>query len=196
MPPQELADVPLARAAAAGDLAAFDTLVRKHQSAIFNLVVRLVDDHHLAADLAQEAFLRAYRAIGDFRGDSSFATWIHRITVNLCHHARLQRRRLRIHEGTPLEPASRGDDDRKPNDPPDLSLEPTERVLREERERAVRAAIESLDEEQRTVVVMRDINGLAYEEIAEALGWPIGTVRSRLHRARLVLQQRLRKWKA
>jgi RNA polymerase sigma-70 factor, ECF subfamily len=196
LPALEPPDLALARAAASGDVSAFDVLVRRHQSAIFNLVLRMVDDSHLAADLAQESFFRAYRAIASFRGESSFATWLHRITVNLCQHARVRRHRQRVHEGRSLDAPLPGGEDDKASDPPDLTLEPTERVLREERERAVREAIDSLDEEQRIVVVMRDLNGLSYEEIAEALGWPIGTVRSRLHRARLLLQHRLRKWKA
>ncbi len=189
----EPSDLALARAAAGGDSRAFDLLVRRHGDPIFNLVVRMVSDQHLALDLTLDSFLRAYRALPSFRGESTFATWLHRIAVNVCHNARQRRRRMRLVEGAALAPASL-DGDRKPNDPPDLTLEPQERLAREERESAVRAAIDSLEEEYRVVVVMRDLNGLSYEEIAEALDWPIGTVRSRLHRARLLLRQRLKRW--
>ena len=138
-----------------------------------------------AQDLLQETFLRAYEKLGKFHGESSFYTWIYRIAVNLALSGRRRRRpTLRLIEGRDGEPGETPVDPRD-NDP---SL-PMERA---ERERLVQDALNALAPDHRVVVVMKEFDGLRYEEIAATLGIPVGTVRSRLHRARCDLRERLR----
>jgi RNA polymerase sigma-70 factor (ECF subfamily) len=178
-------DQDLIDACRAGKTEAFGVLVRRYQDRLYPTVLRLTGCAEDANDLIQETFLRAYEKLGRFHGDSSFYTWVYRIAVNLALSGRRRKRpTLRlgvVQNGAPAEPPV----DPRDNDP-SLPLE------RAERERTVQDALNSLAPDHRTVVVMKEFDGLRYEEIAAMLEIPVGTVRSRLHRARCELRERLR----
>jgi RNA polymerase sigma-70 factor (ECF subfamily) len=171
-------DRELVREAAAGRREAFDELVRRHQSRIFNLALTLTGNVGDAEDLAQDAFVRAYKAIGSFRGESSFLTWLYRITVNVVRSQMDRRRRSREvampqdDEGAPLEVAS------------DEASADRTLIARQ----IVARALAALPDDMRIAVTLRDLHGLEYREIAEALDVPIGTVESRIFRARARLR--------
>lgn len=189
MPQAHEADEVLVAKARRGDARAFGLLVERYQDALFNGICRMVGQREDAEDLAQEVFLKAYRHIASFEGRSSLYTWLYSIAINvvISHRRRTgSRRRLNpisLHEGgegeRPLEVADR-------SATPDVLSEHHELGER------IEQAIAQLDDEQRTIVVLRDIEGFDYEEIGTLLGCPQGTVKSRLHRARLVLRERLK----
>ncbi len=171
-----------------GDSAAFDLLVRKYQHRIVALAGRYVHDWSEAQDIAQEAFLRAYRALGNFRGDAQFYTWLHRIAVNTAkNHLVAQNRR------PPLDDIEASDAEQydagtrlRDNDTPEREL------MRQELEQTVMRAVERLPAELREAITLREVEGLSYEEIAEKMACPIGTVRSRIFRARDAIDTELR----
>ena len=165
-----------------GDDAAFEALVRMAQHRIFGIAMRMLGDRAEAEEVAQEVFLRVHRAAREFRGDSKLSTWLYAIASRLCL-ARLVRpeRRARI-----VDPES-------VPEIPDAGADPSARLETAELRTALERCIQELDEERRIVVVLRDVHGLPYEEIAAALGIELGTVRSRLHRARAELKDRLEK---
>jgi RNA polymerase sigma-70 factor (ECF subfamily) len=175
------ADRPLVNAAASGDRDAFTDLVVRHQARVFNLARALVGDDGEAEDVAQEVFIRAFRSLHAFRGDSTFRTWLHRIAVNV---ARSHLRERARHAGG-WWPWRRHDRDRAAVDP-----EPTHEGFEADvhRRQAIDRALATLPADLRMAVTLRDVEGLGYREIAEALHVPIGTVESRIFRAR----QRLR----
>ena len=152
-----------------GDEDAFDLLVERHRRRIYSLVCRLASPAE-ADDLAQEVFIAAYKALPGFRGDSAFSTWIYRIAVHVCSH-QIRKRRL---DTTDLDEEFM-DSDR--------DHDPERSAISTELQQRVREAISSLPYKLRLVVVLRDLQGLSYEEIAQVAGCPIGTVRSRLHYA-------------
>jgi RNA polymerase sigma-70 factor (ECF subfamily) len=163
-----------------GDKGAFDLLVLKYQHKIVNLVMRYVRDPELALDIAQEAFIKAYRALPRFRGDSAFYTWLYRIAVNTAkNHLAAQRRR-------PM------DVELDLQDPEQYDLHaklketdtPEGVALSDELQETVERAIAALPEDLRTAIVLRELEGMSYEEIAETMESPVGTVRSRIFRAR------------
>ena len=167
-----------------GDAAAFTALVRRYQDRIYNVTFRMLTNAEDAADAAQETFLAAYEGLGRFRGDSALYTWLYRIAMN---KALAKRRSL----------ASRKEFTASPEDSVLARLEdrvegPSEAAERHERAEAVQEAIAALGDDLRSVVVLRDIEGLEYEEIAEALQIALGTVKSRLHRARFALRELLK----
>jgi RNA polymerase sigma-70 factor (ECF subfamily) len=165
-----------------GEPHAFEELVIVYQHRVYGVALRMLGRRADAEDVAQEAFLRAYRAVGEFRGDAKLSTWLYAITTRLC----LNRLASPAHQRTRLDDELLS---RVADDTGDVAAH----VERREREAAVHAAIAELDDDRRVVLVLADLEGLAYEEIAEALGVPIGTVRSRLHRARMDLKTRLEK---
>lgn len=170
-----------------GDKAAFDLLVLKYQSRVLSLISRYVHDSSEVFDVAQETFIRAYRALPNFRGESAFYTWLYRIAINTAkNYLMSQGRRLPVVETL--------DDDGEPYDY-DHALTDTDTperlLLKDEIERTVTDTIEQLPEELRTAIVLRELEGLSYEEIAEAMACPVGTVRSRIFRAREAIQKRL-----
>lgn len=167
----------------AGDRRAFEELVRAHQHRVYGLALRMLGDAAEAQDVAQEAFLRAHLGLAEFRGDARLSTWLYTIASRLCLNrlAGSERRLTR-----PGDEALGRVVDVRPG--PDEALE------RDELDAALHRAIAELPEERRVVAVLRDIDGLAYEEIAEILGLPVGTVRSRLHRARLDLKDKLERF--
>lgn len=199
--PVPVADEELVRRAQAGERGSFDELVVRYKDRIYNLCFQKLGDAEEALDASQEAFVKAYRAIGAFEGKAKFFTWIFRIAVN-CAFTR-RRKRARERQAAPVsleQAAARGDrdgdggDGGRGFDAPDLRGEPAAIVLAAEKARAIQEAIASLDEDQHRIVLLRDVEGLAYEEIAEILDCPVGSVKSRLHRARLVLRERLRSY--
>ncbi|MEJ2256967.1 MAG: RNA polymerase sigma factor RpoE [Woeseiaceae bacterium] len=174
------ADSKLVKRVQKGDKGAFDLLVLKYQHKIVNLVMRYVRDPELALDITQEAFIKAYRALPRFRGDSAFYTWMYRIAVNTAkNHLAAQRRR-------PL------DVELDLQDPEQYDLHaklretdtPEGVTLGKELKETVERAIASLPEDLRTAIILRELEGMSYEEIAQTMECPVGTVRSRIFRAR------------
>jgi RNA polymerase sigma-70 factor (ECF subfamily) len=186
-------DVGLVDRARAGDARAFEALVRRYQGWVFTLALRMVGDRAEAEDVAQEVFLKAYRGLPDFRGASRFTTWLYTIATRHClTHLEARARRPRAYDPVGSAAGGEGDElpsavDRLPDGAPlaDALLE------RWDLARMVQAELQQLKEEHRVILILRDIQGLAYEEIAEVLGVELGTVRSRLHRARMDLRARL-----
>jgi RNA polymerase sigma-70 factor (ECF subfamily) len=172
------------------DEGAFNELVRLHQAAVFRQLLRMIGDAAEAEDLAQEVFVTVFKAIETFRGDSRLATWIHRIAQNharnrLKYHGRHKRRGdAPLEETTEEAVAVPETGSRLPR--PDHQVEAHQAELQ------IRLAITQLEPEQRTLIVLRDLENLSYEEIQEQTGLPSGTVKSRLHRARVALQERFR----
>lgn len=186
-------DVQLVDRAKRGDTRAFEMLVIKYQRRIERLIARMVRDVDLVQDIAQESFIRAYRALPQFRGDSAFYTWLYRIAVNTAKKTLVELKR----DPLVLESASSGgsdDDDETSRIERELTDGATPEALLASKEIAetVNAAIEALSEDLRQAITLREIEGLSYEEIAEMMNCPIGTVRSRIFRAREAIAQRLR----
>ncbi|HEX8202043.1 MAG TPA: sigma-70 family RNA polymerase sigma factor [Isosphaeraceae bacterium] len=178
-------DQPLIDACRAGQTEAFGELVRRHQGRLYPTILRLTGCAEDAHDLLQDAFLRAYEKLGRFHGESSFYTWLYRIAVNLALSGRRRRRTTLRLSGTRRD---------APIDPPDdpEQSDPTLPLERAERSARIQEALNALAPDHRAVVVLKEFDGLRYEEVAAVLGIPVGTVRSRLHRARGELRQRLR----
>lgn len=174
----------------AGDEAAYEALLGRFQQPVFNLVSRLLKDTGEACDVVQEVFLKVFRKIDFFRGDSSLKTWIYRIAVNEAHnHGRWNGRHRRQEVGLEGGEDSRGYCDTLPA--PGGS--PFDYVLDRERHRLIEAALAELSPSFRSVVVLRDVEDLSYEEIAEILDVPLGTVKSRILRGREALRRELEK---
>lgn len=186
------ADAPLIERVKQGDVKAFEMLVVKYQRRIERLIGRMVRDVDLVPDIAQETFIRAYRAIPQFRGESAFYTWLYRIAVNTAKKALVDLKRDPI--VTESARASRDDDDETSRLETELSHGETPDAMLASKEiaAAVNASIEALSEDLRQAITLREIEGLSYEEIAEVMNCPIGTVRSRIFRAREAIAQRLR----
>lgn len=173
--------------ARSGDVEAFGSLVEASQDYIYNAVFHMVGDDQDAADITQEVFMRAFRKLDRFEGRARFTTWAYGIMLNIVRsHWRRAKRRTVL----PL-PGGGAESDSSRTDPPATNDGPAEVAERHEQVEDVRAAIAELDEHLREIIVLRDIEGLSYEELAEALGLEAGTVKSRLHRARQALRQRL-----
>jgi RNA polymerase sigma-70 factor (ECF subfamily) len=186
------ADAQLIERVKLGEVKAFEMLVVKYQRRIERLIGRMVRDVDLVPDIAQETFIRAYRAIPQFRGDSAFYTWLYRIAVNTAKKALVELKRDPLVSETAL--ASRDDDDETSRVENELSDgETPESVLASKQiAAAVNSAIDALSEDLRQAITLREIEGLSYEEIAELMNCPIGTVRSRIFRAREAIALRLR----
>ncbi len=181
-------DQELVRRVQRGDSAAFDALVRKYQHRIIGLIGRYIPDWSECQDVAQETFLRAYRALGNFRGDAQFYTWLHRIAVNTAKNYLVAQNRR-----PPTDDIDAGDAEQfdtgtrlRNNDTPEHEL------LRQEIERTVMRVVEALPEELRSAISLREVEGLSYGEIATRMGCPIGTVRSRIFRAREAIDAELK----
>ncbi len=170
-----------------GDKRAFDLLVLKYQHRILGLVVRFVHDPQEAQDVAQEAFIKAYRALANFRGDSAFYTWLYRIAINTAKNYLVARGRRPPESDISAEDAEFMDGDHDLKD-----IESPERLmLRDEIEATVHRAIAALPEDLRTALTLREFDGLSYEDIAAVMQCPVGTVRSRIFRAREAVDKAL-----
>lgn len=175
----DLSDEALIQQSKQGDLEAFDVLVERYQKKVFAVAYGLTQDGEAARDLTQESFVRAYQAINHFRGQARFYTWIYRITVNLCMD---HFRKLPAERSAPLD---------DPDPVPDRTT-PEIVAVQRETDSAVRMAIQALPLDQRAVIIMREIEGLSYKEIAGVMGCSIGTVMSRLFYARKKLRELLK----
>ena len=187
-PTSGASDAALVQRVKQGDRSAFDLLVAKYQHKILNLIMRYVKDSSEAMDVAQETFIKAYRAVPSFRGDSAFYTWLYRIAINTAkNHLVAARRRpisLDIDPGDaegfePFAVLRDGDT-------------PERLALTDEIGEAINCAVEDLPEELRTAILLRELEGMSYEEIAQAMDCPVGTVRSRIFRAREAIDKRIR----
>ena len=180
-----MTDQELAARARAGDQDAFERLVLDNQNKVYSLAVRLVGDREEAADLAQEAFLKAWQGLSSFQGESSFSTWIYRLTTNVCiDYLRRKKRRQEVEPAVSLD-----DEDSGWAEPADAGQDPQRKLEEAERSRALSRGLERLPEHQRQVLVMRELSGLSYQEIGAATGLDLGTVKSRIARARLALRK-------
>jgi RNA polymerase sigma-70 factor (ECF subfamily) len=171
-----------------GDKKAFDLLVIKYQQKVVNLVMRYVGDYTEALDVAQEAFIKAYRALPNFRGDSAFYTWLYRIAVNTAkNHLASEGRRSSLGD-VDAEVAERYEGGERLRE----QATPEHFLCEDELLVVIRQAIRDLPEDLRTAITLRELEGLSYEEIAEVMGCPIGTVRSRIFRAREAIEKKIR----
>jgi RNA polymerase sigma-70 factor, ECF subfamily len=184
----EQSDLELVRRAQRNERGAFDLLVLKYQHKVVKLVARLLRDPTEAEDVAQEAFVKAYRALGSFRGDSAFYTWLYRIAVNTARNAIASRQRRPIDYEAELSESEQSNlaSRLRHTDTPEAT------ALSEEIRLTVNQAIEQLPEDLRTAIVLREVEGLSYEEIAAAMDCPVGTVRSRIFRAREAIDRALK----
>ena len=178
MVPEAISDAECVRQLQRGETDAFETLIRRHQKTIFNLVYRMLGDYDEAAEISQEAFLSAYRAIGSFRGESNFSTWLYRIALN---HATTRRKSLNTRQQRNVslettEPVS------------DPHPGPAETMEKKEIRERVQLALNSLEPDDAMVILLRDLQDVPYDEVARVLEIPVGTVKSRLYRARQALK--------
>lgn len=184
-------DAMLVERTVAGDQKAFELLVIKYQRRIQRLIGRMVRDVDLVEDIAQETFIRAYRALTQFRGDAQFYTWLYRIAVNTAKKALMDLKRNPTVSENSFK--SGDDDETSPLENELISSETPDAVLAsKEIAEMVNAALESLPEELRQAITLREIEGLSYEEISDAMNCPIGTVRSRIFRAREAISEKVR----
>ncbi|MCI6359057.1 MAG: sigma-70 family RNA polymerase sigma factor [Oscillospiraceae bacterium] len=177
------------RRVCAGDTDAFEALVTAYQKQVYNLALRTVGNEEDAADMTQEAFLRAYRSLGSFRGDSKFSVWLYRLTTNICIDF------LRSRGRRPTVSLTAADEDEEPQelDVADDRFDPVQSLERAELRRAVQRGLASLPEDYRRILMLRELSGLSYAEIGQVLRLEEGTVKSRLFRARKKLCDFLRK---
>lgn len=176
----------------AGDQKAYELLVLKYQRRIERLIARMVRDTDLIPDIAQETFLRAYRALHQFRGDAQFYTWLYRIAVNTAKKTLLDMKRDPVVAESMLSTSEEEDETSRAGNEPTTEETPETVLAAQEIAAAVNAAMEALPEDLRQAVTLREIEGLSYEEIATAMGCPIGTVRSRIFRAREAISARVK----
>jgi RNA polymerase sigma-70 factor (ECF subfamily) len=184
----EQSDLELVRRVQRGERGAFDLLVLRYQHRVVKLVARLLRDPAEAEDVAQEAFVKAYRAIGSFRGDSAFYTWLYRIAVNTARNTMASRQRRPLDYEADLSESEQSavESRMRHGDTPEAA------ALTDEIHHTVNRAVEELPEDLRTAIILREIEGLSYEEIAAAMDCPVGTVRSRIFRAREAIDRHLK----
>jgi len=185
---EKIVDQALVERVQRGDKAAFDILVRKYQHKVVKLISRYVKDQSEVYDVAQEAFIKAYRALSNFRGDSAFYTWMYRIAINTAkNYLVAQGRRL------PNVDIEASDAEQYEGESALKEYATPESILRrDEIQETVFRTIENLPDDLRTAIMLREIEGLSYEEIAEAMDCPVGTVRSRIFRAREAIDKTLK----
>lgn len=184
---EQAADLQLVERVKRGDKRAFDALVLKYERKVVKLVSRYVHDSSEAQDVAQEAFLKAYRALPNFRGDSAFYTWLYRISINTAKNYLVSQGRRPPSADVELSDAENYDSADELRD----YASPEEHLLKDEVERTVLEALDALPDDLRTAITLREIEGMSYEDIAEAMACPVGTVRSRIFRAREAINTRL-----
>lgn len=184
----EVSDLDLVQRVQQGDRRAFDQLVLRYQHKVLKLVMRYLRNHAEAEDIAQEAFLKAYRAIHSFRGDSAFYTWIYRIAINTAKNALVSAKRRPLDYDLDLQDPEQNERAGRLRD----EATPESLLLTDEIRQTVDAAIAALPEDLRRAVVLREYEGLSYEDISAAMDCPVGTVRSRIFRAREAIDRQLR----
>lgn len=183
-----MTEAELIQAARSGDQEAFDRLVETHQGKVYALAYRMTGNREDAADLTQEAFLNAWRGLASFQSQSAFATWLYRLTSNACiDFLRREKRR------SALSITVEDDAQERQAEIPDLRHSPEQELERQESRQAVRQGLAALSSEHREVLVLRELEGLSYQEIAQQLGLEEGTVKSRIARARMSLREFLLK---
>jgi len=191
----QIRDVTLARACCRGDQEAFEQLVRIYQQRIFNLTLRMLADREEAEDAAQETFVRAYAGLGKWREKGPFASWLCQIAVNVCRElARRRARRGNVILSPPEEMEEAGFGGPGVGQQLPSTAPRVDSLEKEEAKRYVHEALSSLPEHYRATLVLFELEGFSYEEIAAMTGAPVGTVRSRLNRARLLFKDRIKKW--
>lgn len=171
-----------------GDTAAFDLLVRKYQHRVAAVISRYIRDWSEVQDVAQDTFIRAYRAIRNFRGDAQFSTWLHTIAVNTAKNHLAANNRRPPGEDIDVEDAEQFESGLRLRD----TDTPERELMRQQLEQTVVAAVEALPQDLREAITLREVEGMSYEDIAERMGCPIGTVRSRIFRAREAIDARMR----
>jgi len=187
----EDADVELIREFLKGNQSSFNRLVLKYQNKIFNLCYRMLGDQAEAQDVAQDVFITLFRSVKTFRGDSLFSTWVFRITVNHCKNRLKYLTRRNYFRTQSLDQPLPTEEGEVTPDVEDEGETPEESLVTSEIQDLIQSKIDELDEEHRTAIVLRDIQGLSYQEIAQILRLKEGTVKSRIHRARLELKEKL-----
>ena len=185
-------DILLVQRAQQGDTRAFEMLVVKYQRRIERLIGRMVRDVDLVPDIAQESFVRAWKALPQFRGDSAFYTWLYRIAVNSAKKALMELKRDPVIMHNAMAVSEDGDETSRAENELSDGETPESLLASKEIAAAVNAAVDDLSEELRQAITLREVEGLSYEEIAEVMNCPIGTVRSRIFRAREAIALRLR----
>lgn len=180
-------DLELVRRVQSGDKSAFDVLVLKYQQKVINLVTRYVHDPHIAMDVSQESFIKAYRGLKNFRGDSAFYTWLYRISINTAKNHLVSKSRRMPDDDIDAQEAEQYDGGGMLRD---LGT-PENEMLTDEIKKTLNAAIDALPDDLRIAITLRELEGLSYEEISEAMECPIGTVRSRIFRARESIETEL-----
>ena len=186
--PEKELDQELVSRVQRGDSTAFDVLVRRYQHRIVGLIGRYIHDWSECQDVAQETFIRAYRAMGNFRGDAQFYTWLHRIAVNTAKNYLVAQNRRPPTDDIEVSDAEQFDAGSRLR----VTDTPEHELLRQEIERTVMRAVERLPEELKSAITLREVEGLSYDEIATRMGCPIGTVRSRIFRAREAIDTELK----
>jgi len=180
-------DLELVRRVQAGDKSAFDVLVLKYQQKVINLVTRYVHDPHIAMDVSQESFIKAYRGLKNFRGDSAFYTWLYRISINTAKNYLVSKNRRMPDDDIDAQEAEQYEGGGKLRE---IST-PEREALSDEIQLTVQNAIDALPDDLRIAITLRELEGLSYEEISETMDCPIGTVRSRIFRARESIENEL-----
>lgn len=180
-------DLELVRRVQSGDKSAFDVLVLKYQQKVINLVTRYVHDPHIAMDVSQESFIKAYRGLKNFRGDSAFYTWLYRIAINTAKNYLVSKGRRMPDDDIDAQEAEQYDGGGKLRE----GGTPENEMLTNEIQQTVQKSIEALPDDLRIAITLRELEGLSYEEISEAMECPIGTVRSRIFRARESIEKEL-----
>lgn len=176
-----------------GEPQAFEILVRRHQKKMFNIAYRMTGNYYDSADIVQDSFLSAYRAIKTFRGEAKFSTWLYGIVVNHARNRIRQASGKAYHEPGSLDGDWSGRSDQKPIDPASGDMSVIDVLIQKEMQEKVQNCINGLERDHREILVLRDIQGFSYEEITAMLGLPDGTVKSRLSRARGAIRESFRK---
>ncbi len=176
-----------------GDEGAFNRLVLSYQNRVHGLSYRMMGNLEEAEEVAQEVFITVYKSLPDFRGDSRFSTWLYRVTINHCKNRIKYLGRRKYYQSDSFDGPVETEEGEMTKQIADDNLDPMDRLDQKETQALVQEKLNELDEEQKSVILLRDIEGMSYQEIAEILGLREGTVKSRIHRARLDLKEKLKK---
>lgn len=176
----------------AGDIDAFDRLVLRYKDRVFNLCYRLMGEYEQADDCAQDTFVKVYRSLKNFRFESSFSTWLYTIAVNHCRNKRKSRQYRFWRRTVPIDPLKKGDGSGCLGEIEDPAPSPFVQMAKSEQDALLLQAISSLQEKHRTLIILRDMEGFSYDEIVRITGYNLGTVKSKLARARQLLRNKLK----